>query len=891
MSSLLSVGGSGALASVIKVVDDLRDVGLQQIISLPRIVVVGSQSSGKSSVLESVVGYDFLPRGDGVVTRRPLELRLVHVSEAVVKEEGHPAWGVFGGGDNTKFYNFDKIREHIEFLTDKVCGANKAIIDDPITLTVYGKDVPDLTLIDLPGMTKIAAAGSDQTGDVARITREMTERYIRDDRTIVLAVSPANADITTSVGLKYARQFDPEGVRTIGVLTKLDIMDAGTNAIRTVKGEDVHLRLGFIGVKNRSKQDIMDNMTVAEALKMEEKWFAEHPTYSRVEPGYFGTKALVDRLMKVLSLHIRWFLPKIKRDVFDLRQKIDLRLQELGDGIPEDANVKTQLVWRDISSFCEMIDNSIKGKYDPKLSALIEKHQSESDEAPSVGAQVRRRFSKFLEDIYEEDITKDLTDDDINQSLRNFEGDALPGFPSPDTFEMLISPHLSKLIQPSLDCLADTVQCISGLAHRVSLLVFYRFPELGEKVFELSNTIIDEERMKTKAIVEDTVNSSTGYFFTNDDLYLIAHGAMQPTAHGQGGTAADIANRQAAEMQEAEEDPSVGGFYRMRDGVESRYADAKAYLMGNKQKNFQSKYSQAFLRDIRDRLEAYFKLVVRSLREAIPKAIGCFLVRSFQEKLKLALTQNFQSADSLDKILLEPAHIRDERKSLVEQKVIIRKAHQVLSRDIEMQIGETDSGLDALYTEMLYGKQAAAGAGMSGGAARAAARASPMMGHQPVPPSSGMPGAGGMSGGPNNSIMGGAGGGGGMNPNMMNNRGGAPQQTMGGGGGFPQQVHQQPRSNDIFAAQPQVQQQPPPPPPNQNGGFPGAAGAQPVRGGATAASSLFGNAPQTNVQTNRGAGLFDDAPSTGARRPGAASLFGDQPRPKPPRNRDPLFSG
>ncbi len=210
-----------------------------------------------------------------------------------------------------------------------------------------------------------------------------------------------------------------------------------------MKGEEVSLRLGFIGVKNRSKQDMMDNMTVQQALKMEERWFSDHRVYGRVEPGYFGTRALVERLMKVLSLHIRAFLPKIKRDVFDLRSKIDQRLTELGDGIPEDIHVKTQLVWRDISSYCEMIDNSITGKYDPKLAALIEKYQAASAEAPSVGAQIRMRFNTFLEKVYEEDITRDLEDDDINHSLRNLEGDSLPGFPSPDTFEMLISPHLS----------------------------------------------------------------------------------------------------------------------------------------------------------------------------------------------------------------------------------------------------------------------------------------------------------------------------------------------------------------------------------------------------------------------------------------------------------------
>ena len=128
-----------------------------------------------------------------------------------------------------------------------------------------------------------------------------------------------------------------------------------------------------------------------------------------------------------------------------------------------------------------MIDNSISGKYDPKLAALIDKYQSEAGEAPSVGAQIRAVFNEFLNDIYETDITRDISDDDINQTLRNLEGDSLPGFPSPDTFEMLSSPHLTKLLQPTLDCLTTCVQIMSGLAHRVALLVFYRFPELGRR--------------------------------------------------------------------------------------------------------------------------------------------------------------------------------------------------------------------------------------------------------------------------------------------------------------------------------------------------------------------------------------------------------------------------
>ncbi len=156
------------------------------------------------------------------------------------------------------------------------------------------------------------------------------------------------------------------------------------------------------------------------------------------------------------------------------------------------------------------------------------------------------------------------------------------------------------------------MQILTSLAHRVSLLVFYRFPELGEKVFEMSTAIIEDERAKTKAIVEDVVNSSTGYLFTNDDLYLIAHGAMQPTGAGSGGAGETMAKEKLEDQQQQEEaeNAQVGGFYRMRDGLAQQVEAAKNYIQnGGKTKHYQSKYSPAFIRDIRNRLEAYFKLV------------------------------------------------------------------------------------------------------------------------------------------------------------------------------------------------------------------------------------------------------------------------------------------
>lgn len=161
--------------------------------------MLGGQSAGKSSVLESIIGLDCLPRNDGVCTRRPLELRLNHT------EEGTQPWAQFGEVQGKKFTDFGEVKTTIEYLTDKVCGKSKNIVDKPIVLTIHSYTCPDLTLVDLPGITRIPMAGSDQPDNIEQITRAMCNRYVSDSRTIILCVLPANADMTTSDGLQMAR--------------------------------------------------------------------------------------------------------------------------------------------------------------------------------------------------------------------------------------------------------------------------------------------------------------------------------------------------------------------------------------------------------------------------------------------------------------------------------------------------------------------------------------------------------------------------------------------------------------------------------------------------------------------------------------------------------------
>lgn len=197
-----------------KVQDAFSAIGGAGALDLPQIAVVGGQSAGKSSVLENFVGKDFLPRGSGIVTRRPLVLQL----QTSTKE-----YGEFLHAKGKTFQVGEEIRHEIEAETDRITGSNKGISSSPINLKIYSPHVLNLTLIDLPGLTKVAVG--DQPVDIEDQIRGMIMEFICKESCIILAVSPANSDLANSDALKLAKEVDPEGLRTVGVITKLDLMD------------------------------------------------------------------------------------------------------------------------------------------------------------------------------------------------------------------------------------------------------------------------------------------------------------------------------------------------------------------------------------------------------------------------------------------------------------------------------------------------------------------------------------------------------------------------------------------------------------------------------------------------------------------------------------------
>lgn len=319
-------------------------MGLQQYIALPRIAVLGQQSAGKSSVLESIVGLDILPRSDGLCTRRPLEMRLNHADQSIKPYVVFP-----DEVPGKKFTDFQEVQATIIKLTDDVCKNANNIVDKPIVCQVFSHTCPDLTLVDLPGIVRIPLPG--QPENIEKITKAMCHRYVSDSRTIILVVVPANADMATSDGLQMARQLDPKGIRTIGVVTKIDIMDRGVNAKRMLMNQEIPLRLGYVGVKNRAQEDIANAMPVKEARAKEMLFFSTHPVYSTMPPGFLGSEVLTNKLTKILFTHIKHNLPEIIREIRDKLKETEGELRDLGPAMPNTPNEKMHLLWNMITEF------------------------------------------------------------------------------------------------------------------------------------------------------------------------------------------------------------------------------------------------------------------------------------------------------------------------------------------------------------------------------------------------------------------------------------------------------------------------------------------------------------------------------------------------------------
>ncbi|KAG6633608.1 hypothetical protein CIPAW_12G059800 [Carya illinoinensis] len=319
--------------------------------SLPSVIVVGGQSSGKSSVLESIVGRDFLPRGSGIVTRRPLVLQLQKT------DLGLQDYAEFLHMPNKRFTDFSMVRKEIQDETDRLTGKSKQISPVPIHLSIYSQNVVNLTLIDLPGLTKVAVEGQPES--VVRDIENMVRSYVEKPNCIILAITPANQDIATSDAIKLAREVDPTGERTFGVLTKLDLMDKGTNALEVLEGRAYRLQHPWVGIVNRSQSDINKNVDMIAARWREHEFFARSTDYAHLS-SKMGSEYLAKILSEYLESVIKARIPGISSLINRSIDELEAELNHLGRPVAIDAGAQLYA----ILELCRIFDRIFKEHLD-----------------------------------------------------------------------------------------------------------------------------------------------------------------------------------------------------------------------------------------------------------------------------------------------------------------------------------------------------------------------------------------------------------------------------------------------------------------------------------------------------------------------------------------------
>nr|XP_046186260.1 dynamin-3 isoform X5 [Oncorhynchus gorbuscha] len=504
--------GNRGMEDLIPLINKLQDafssIGQSCNLDLPQIAVVGGQSAGKSSVLENFVGRDFLPRGSGIVTRRPLILQLCF-NKAEYAEFLHCK--------GRKFVDFEEVRAEIEAETDRITGSNKGISPIPINLRVYSPNVLNLTLIDLPGMTKVAVG--DQPLDIEHQIRDMLLQFITKESCLILAVTPANQDLANSDALKIAKEVDPQGLRTIGVITKLDLMDEGTDAKDILENKLLPLRRGYIGVVNRSQKDIDGRKDIRAALAAERKFFLSHPGYRHMAER-MGTPHLQKQLNQQLTNHIRDTLPGLRSKLQSQVLSLEKEVEEYKNFRPDDPTRKTKALLQMVQQFGVDFEKRIEGSGDQVDTAEL-----------SGGAKINRIFHErfpfeLVKIVFDE---KELRRE-ISHAIKNVHG-VRTGLFTPDlAFEAIVKKQIIKLKEPCIKCIDLVIQeLINTVRQCTNKLGSY--PRLREETERIVTTYVREREGKTKDQVMLLIDIELSYINTNHEDFIGFANAQQRNTH------------------------------------------------------------------------------------------------------------------------------------------------------------------------------------------------------------------------------------------------------------------------------------------------------------------------------------------------------------------------
>nr|XP_046240532.1 interferon-induced GTP-binding protein Mx isoform X1 [Scatophagus argus]XP_046240533.1 interferon-induced GTP-binding protein Mx isoform X2 [Scatophagus argus] len=598
----------------IDLIDSLRSLGVEKDLALPAIAVIGDQSSGKSSVLEALSGVA-LPRGSGIVTRCPLELKMKR------RKEGEDWYG------KISYQNHEEeiedpvdVEKKIREAQDEMAGVGVGISEDLISLEVASPDVPDLTLIDLPGIARVAVKG--QPENIGDQIKRLIQKFITKQETISLVVVPSNVDIATTEALKMAQEVDPDGERTLGILTKPDLVDKGTEetVVDIVHNEVIHLKKGYMIVRCRGQKEITEKVSLTEAMEREKAFFQDHAHFHTLyNDGHATVPKLAEKLTLELVHHIEKSLPRLEEQIEEKLAQTCAELERYGDGVPSDTAERLLFLIDKVTAFTQDAISLTTGE---ELKCV---------DRINIFTTLRREFGKWFAQLEHsgENFNRRI-EKEVEEYEEKYRGRELPGFINYKTFEFMVKEQIKQLEEPAVKRLKEV-----GDAVRKA------FIQLAQNSFAGLPNLVKTAKAKIEAIKKEKESTAESMLRTQFKMELLVY-SQDRTYSGS------LSDRKREENEENEE------LHRTSSIRPSFTFGAVVHSMDN----------HATLQELMLHLKSYYKIASQRLADQIPLVIRYQMLQESAIQLQREMLQVLQDKENAEFLLKEDFDIGSKRAAL-----------------------------------------------------------------------------------------------------------------------------------------------------------------------------------------------------------------------------------
>ncbi|KAG5029544.1 hypothetical protein AAZX31_05G151700 [Glycine max] len=622
---------------VLDAMENLRRLNIsKEGIQLPSIVVVGDQSSGKSSVLESLAGIN-LPRGQGICTRVPLVMRL----------QNHP----FPTPElmlefNGKIVSTDEanVSHAINAATEELAGHGKGISNNPLTLLVKKNGVPDLTMVDLPGITRVPVHG--QPENIYDQIKDMIMEYIKPEESIILNVLSASVDFTTCESIRMSQSVDKTGLRTLAVVTKADKSPEGL--LEKVTADDVNIGLGYVCVRNRIGDESYEDARVEEQML-----FESHPLLSKIDKSMVGVPVLAQKLVQIQAISISKTLPEIVKKINEKLANNLSELEKLPTNLASVADAMTafmHIIGLTKESLRRIL---LRGEFDEYM----------EDKNMHCTARLVEMLDSFTNDLYtcaESDASKNFLMQEI-KVLEEAKWIGLPNFMPRTAFLSILQGKVNGIANKPIGFVENVWNYLENVLISVITRHSENYYQLLMSTRRASEVLISKKKISSTKHVREAIQMEMHTDYTCNPEFVKEYNKL---ISQQDAFLNDVLNN--------EDNPSHVNL----EGVGN-------IEVGHLRQYPSSVLAQAF--DLKVRMISYWKIVQRRLIDTIALHLMLSINNLVNEDLEKEIVQDLLSPSSggLERLLEESPSISGKREKLQRSLKVLRESKETVAHIID----------------------------------------------------------------------------------------------------------------------------------------------------------------------------------------------------------------